>query len=274
MSFRRLPILMYHSICQYENDSSEDSTSPERFQAQMQYIKRHNMRGVSIRELVQAVSLGNAKRLVGLTFDDAYEDFLPVALPVLERLGFTATLFVIGNMPTKAHWEHERGRHQPMPRRKLLGVDSVREVAARGMEVGAHGMSHVDLSSLETKQLEEEVSGSRRVLSDVLGETVEGFCYPYGRVNSTAIQAVRKAGYAYACSIHSRVERTVYDLPRVPIAERDHLPRFAAKLKIYSQYYAAKQILKGPIDSVAEVVRGSSDKQVSGLKAAKHRNTL
>jgi peptidoglycan/xylan/chitin deacetylase (PgdA/CDA1 family) len=274
MRFPRLPILMYHSICQYEDDSSGDSTSPERFQAQMQYIKRHNMRGVSMRELVQAVSLGNAKRLVGLTFDDAYEDFLPVALPVLERLGFTATLFVIGNVPTEAHWEHERGAHQPLPRRRLLGVDSVREVAARGMEVGAHSMSHLDLSSLEAKQLEEEVSGSRRVLSDVLGETVEGFCYPYGRVDSAAIQAVRRAGYAYACSIHSRVERTVYDLPRVPIAERDHLPRFAAKLKMYSQYSSAKQILKAPMDSVAKVVRGSSDKQVSGWKEAKRRHTL
>ena len=255
MSFRWPPILMYHAICRYPNDPTKDSTSPERFQAQMQYLKRRNLRGVSMRELIRAVRLGNARRLVGLTFDDAYEDFMQIALPVLERLGFSATVFVIGSIPTETNWEHDRGPQQSMPRRRLLGVDGVQEVAARGMEIGAHGMSHIGLSSLEPEQLEKEVRGSRRVLCRTLGETVEGFCYPYGRVDSAAIWAVRRAGYAYACSINSRVERNDYDIPRIPVAERDHLPRFAAKLKFYSQYSSAKMIVNAPIDSAVEGAR-------------------
>ena len=116
-------------------------------------------------------------------------------------------------------------------------------------------MSHVGLSGLDPERLEEEASGSRRILSDVLGETVEGFCYPYGRLDGAAIRAVRGAGYAYACSIHSRVERNVYDLPRIPVAERDHLPRFAAKLRMYPQYTSTKKLVKSSIDSAAEAAR-------------------
>jgi peptidoglycan/xylan/chitin deacetylase (PgdA/CDA1 family) len=221
----------------------------------MQYLKRRNLRGVSMRELVRAMNLGDAGRLVGLTFDDAYRDFLTVALPILERLDFSATVFVIGSMPTDTNWDHERGPQHSMPRLKLLGIDGLREVAARGVEIGAHSMSHVGLSGLDPERLEEEASGSRRILSDVLGETVEGFCYPYGRLDGAAIRAVRGAGYAYACSIHSRVERNVYDLPRIPVAERDHLPRFAAKLRMYPQYTSTKKLVKSSIDSAAEAAR-------------------
>ena len=237
-------ILMYHSICRFPNDPNKDSTSPERFQAQMHYLKRRNLRGVSMRELLRAVNSGNAKGLVGLTFDDGYEDFLQTALPVIESFGFTATVFVVGSLPMETSWEHQHGTKYPMPRMKLLGTEGVREVAARGMEVGAHSMTHAKLSGLEPELLEEEVSGSRRVLSEVLGQAVEGFCYPYGSVDSAAIRAVRRAHYAYACAVRSRVERNAYDLARVPVSERDNIARFAAKLRVYSQYSSAKKILK------------------------------
>jgi hypothetical protein len=74
------------------------------------------------------------------------------------------------------------------------------------------------------------------MLSEVLGEEVEGFCYPYGDLDGAALQAVRGAGYSYACGWKTRVEQSAYDLPRIPISERDHFIRFAAKLKIYSRY--------------------------------------
>ena len=45
-------------------------TSPERFEAQMLYLKQRNLRGVSVRELLFAMRTGDARRLVGLTFDD------------------------------------------------------------------------------------------------------------------------------------------------------------------------------------------------------------
>ncbi len=267
-------ILLYHGICRLQDDPNGICTSLEHFQAQMSYLKLRKLRGVSMRELLRAVSVGRAKGLVGLTFDDGYENFLQAALPVLESYGFSATLFVLGNLPRENNWEHY---YDPKPQLKLLGAEGVREVAARGMEVGSHGMSHLRLGSLEPEfevatrgmevgshsmshlrlgglepdLLEEEVSGSRQVLSEVLGEEVEGFCYPYGSIDSVAVQAVRRAGYAYACSITERVERNVYDLPRIPVAERDNLLRFAAKLEAFFQYRAAKKVVHRVTKSAA-----------------------
>jgi peptidoglycan/xylan/chitin deacetylase (PgdA/CDA1 family) len=231
---------MYHAIVRLPNDTNHVCTTPERFEAQMRYLKRRNLRGVSMRELYRAVSRGNARGLIGLTFDDGYKDFLHTALPVLERLGFSATVFAIGGLlGGKNDWWHHLG---PQPKMELLGADELREVTERGIEVGSHTMSHPRLSSLDTERLEEEVSGSRQVLSEVLGEAVEGFCYPYGTLDGVAVDAVRRARYTYACAVHWRVERTIYDLPRIHVGERDHLLRFATKLRIYKQYSRVKTL--------------------------------
>lgn len=234
------PVLMYHSISSFEEDPNNICTSPERFEAQMLYLKRRGLRGVSMRELRRAMAVGRTTGLVGLTFDDGYKDFLHNAVPQLERLGFSATVFVVtGMLGTENSWEHYL---DPIVRLQLLGADEVREVSKRGMEVGSHSVSHPQLISLEPELLERELNDSHRMLSETLGEAVEGFCYPYGAVDSKAAQAVRRAGYDYACSIVTRVEGNAFDLPRIDVADRDHLPMFAAKLRFHAEYLMVKRL--------------------------------
>jgi peptidoglycan/xylan/chitin deacetylase (PgdA/CDA1 family) len=232
---------MYHSIADLENDPNMLCTSPERFEAQMSHLKRHNLRGVSVRELRRAMSTGDARGLVGLTFDDGYKDFLHAAVPVLESFGFSATVFVVvGMLGGENRWKHT---YNPRPRIGLLGAADLHEVIKRGMEVGSHSMTHPDLSGLNPQMLEAEVEGSRQKLSELLGEEVEGFCYPYGSLDRATVEAVRQAGYAYACGWRTRPERSVYDWSRIPMSEKDKDLRMAVKLKVYSQYaWAARKL--------------------------------
>jgi hypothetical protein len=72
---------------------------------------------------------------------------------------------------------------------------------------------------------------------------VEGFAYPYGAIDSAAVQAVRRAHYTYACAVLTRVERNDYDLPRQAVTEDTPL-KLAVKLKIYQQYVAIKRYIK------------------------------
>jgi peptidoglycan/xylan/chitin deacetylase (PgdA/CDA1 family) len=222
---------MYHAIIRVADDPYEVCVSPQRFETQMLYLKRRRLQGVSVRELRRAAGTKRSKGLVGLTFDDAYENFLQSALPVLEKHGFSATVFVVGGMMGGENSWDEEG-----PRMKLLGADGVREVAERGMEIASHGMSHVDLTGLDELRLDREVDESRRLLSEVLGEEVEGFCYPYGRLNETAVRAVRRAGYSYACATKWRVENSDYDLRRPPIREQDGILMLETKRMFYSLY--------------------------------------
>jgi peptidoglycan/xylan/chitin deacetylase (PgdA/CDA1 family) len=232
-------ILMYHGICKLSRDPNGACTSIERFRAQMNYLKIRNLRGVSVRELLRAES---TRGLIGLTFDDGYENFLQAAVPVLEGFGFSATVFVVsGLLGEENDWKHD---FEPRPRLKLLPASGVREVAERGMEVGSHGASHVGLRGLDPELLQKEVKVSREALGEALGREVEGFCYPYGSLDDAAIQAVRTAGYGYACAVTKRKGWDAHSLPRIPVSEKDSLHRFATKLSVYLQYAAVKGRLR------------------------------
>jgi peptidoglycan/xylan/chitin deacetylase (PgdA/CDA1 family) len=222
-------VLMYHSISQ-QGDNDALRASPERFEAQMLHLKRHNLRGVSMRELCRAMNTGDTRGLVGLTFDDGYEDFLSTALPMLETLGFSATVFVVAGMLGKENtWEHRGG---PRLRSRLLGADGVREISERRMEVGSHTVTHPRLSGLDPEMLAREVDDSRQMLGEIVGTPVEGFCYPYGDLDGPAVRAVRSAGYVYAVATKKQIEYGIYDWPRTYVGEKDSPLRFGVKLKV------------------------------------------
>ena len=61
-----------------------------------------------------------------------------------------------------------------------LSAEDLRKMRSLGMEIGSHSHSHLWLSSLSREQQEKEVSLSKSVLEDILGEKISLFSYPYG----------------------------------------------------------------------------------------------
>src|SRR5690242_10550163 len=99
-------VLMYHSVGACDDDPYRITVSPRRLAAHLRWLRRSGLTGVSMRELIQAGHRGAARRMVGLTFDDGYADFLDAAVPVLARYGFTATAFVVaGRLGGHNDWE-------------------------------------------------------------------------------------------------------------------------------------------------------------------------
>src|SRR5258708_17017693 len=126
--------LVYHSVAPDRGDPYCITVRPQRFATQMRLIHRLGMRAVSIRELLaaQAQASWKAARLIGLTFDDGYDDFSDYALPVLLRYGFTATAFVLaGRLGGDNAWNPEGAR------KRLMTVERVRAAVAGGVEVGS-----------------------------------------------------------------------------------------------------------------------------------------
>ena len=216
-------VLMYHSVEPYQADPYLVTVSPPRFGQQMGWLARRGLRGVSMRELLAARAAGTGRGLVGLTFDDGYADFSRHAVPVLRRYGFGATVFVIaGRLGGDNAWDPEG------PRKRLMDAGEVRDLAQAGIEIGSHGLRHVRLPAAR-QTLAEEVGGSRRILQDVTGEPVGGFCYPYGDLDAGAVARVRETGYDYGCAIWPSEYTSRHALPRTYIGEADTAPRLWAK---------------------------------------------
>ncbi|GAB7108504.1 polysaccharide deacetylase family protein [Streptomyces phaeofaciens JCM 4814] len=222
----RVPwVAMYHSVGDCSDDPYRITVTPERLDRQLAWLTRRGLRGVSVAELLAAPT---RRGLVGLTFDDGYADFLSGALPVLRRHGCTATLFVLpGRLGGDNAWD-------PLgPRRPLLTADGIRQAAAEGVEIGSHGLTHVDLTRADDLTLKAETVESRGVLADLLGTAIAGFCYPYGTVDRRAMDAVRGAGYGYACAIDPGPLNGPHALPRVHVGQNDTALRLFLKYRLH-----------------------------------------
>ncbi|WP_030345254.1 polysaccharide deacetylase family protein [Streptomyces sp. NRRL S-1022] len=221
-------IAMYHSVGDCSDDPYHVTVTPDRLERQLRWLRRRGLRGVSVTELLTARARGAGRDLVALTFDDGYADFLDNALPVLARWECTATLFVLpGRLGGDNAWD-------PLgPRKPLLTGDGIRRAAAASIEIGSHGLTHVDLTRADDSLLKAETAESRAALEELTGTPVTGFCYPYGTVDRRAVEAVREAGYAYACAIDPGELTGPHVLPRVYVGQNDTAVRLFLKHRLH-----------------------------------------
>lgn len=196
-------ILLYHSI---DEDGDLYSTPAAVFRSQLQALADSGLRCLRLEEAM--IEPGS----VALTFDDGYEDFLKEALPLLLRYGFPATLFVVsGQCNGPRRWAGLGAG------KRLLGWPQLKEIAQAGIELGAHTMDHLDLTTLVAEEAARQMANCRKEMEDRLGQPVTAFAYPYGRCNA-AVKALAQEQFRLACGVRTALaERGAdrYELPRI-----------------------------------------------------------
>jgi peptidoglycan/xylan/chitin deacetylase (PgdA/CDA1 family)/SAM-dependent methyltransferase len=230
---RRLPVLMYHQIAADGPAAlAPYRVAPAAFERQLAYLRRHGYRAIALDEWLAALVSGDGRiedRVVALTFDDAYRDFLTDAWPLLKRYGFTATLFVAtDHVGGRAEWD--RGFGEPAP---ILGWDELRRLAAEGVAVGAHSGSHPYLTRVAPADMVAEGRRSKEALERELGRPVNVMAYPYGDQDLLVRRAMAACGFAGAVTTapgFSRLGDNPMAMPRQLVDGADDLDRFVAKL--------------------------------------------
>jgi peptidoglycan/xylan/chitin deacetylase (PgdA/CDA1 family) len=231
MSRRLLPILYYHHVGERREPRGHRRLwiSAESFGRQMSYLAQEGYRCLSLRE-VEPLLQGQQpaqQRAAVLTFDDGYKNFYEFAYPALRQYGFSATVFVVtGQVGGLSQWD--AGSETP-----LMGWAELRELAAHGIEIGSHTVSHARLTRLPLALATRELEISRQALEQNLGAPTSTLAYPFGDWNEGVEELTRHTGYRLACSImrgnrHSPAE--LHRLRRVPVDEFTSLLRFRRKL--------------------------------------------
>lgn len=199
-----VPILEYHVL----GAAPEGAPYPELyvtrpdFHQQMDWLDEHGYEAVTLETVEQAWYHGGtlpAKPVV-ISFDDGYRPQFTYALPELRRHGWPGVL----NLKAEG---------------SDLYTSNVEAMIDAGWELAAHTIHHLDLTTLDSEQLEEEVAGSRKMLQREYRVPVKDFCYPAGQFDSTVIAAVEAAGYTGATTeIPGAAERdSPYELKRFEI---------------------------------------------------------
>jgi peptidoglycan/xylan/chitin deacetylase (PgdA/CDA1 family) len=220
---------MYHAVSDDPGGRNGRplTVTPKTFAEHIAYLDGEGFSGHSVRELVEALD-GRAElgpKPVILTFDDAYRDFHASALPVLDRHGFSATVYVTTSYIGSATNPLTGDRRHNRP---VLSLAELRELVAAGIECGGHSHTHPQLDDVPPARLEEEVRRPKEVLEDRLQTPVLTFAYPYGYHDRAAKEAVAGAGYRAACRVGNLAcepDDDRFALPRLTVRSRTDVRR-------------------------------------------------
>jgi peptidoglycan/xylan/chitin deacetylase (PgdA/CDA1 family) len=245
-----VPILMYHSISKedsYRSPYYRTSTPLKVFASHLAFLRRNGYESVPLSGL--ADSLKNEclhRKVVVLTFDDGYKDFLTDAFPVLSEYGYSATMF----LPT-AYIGEERKSFRD---RECLTWSEVLKLHDAGIEFGSHTVTHPQLSTLSELAIRGELELSKKTIEDNLGKDVTTFAYPFAfpQADRHFVRMLRNilrdAGYREGvCTAIGMASATSdpFFLERIPVNGSDDPRFFAAKLSgAYNWMGSAQRIRK------------------------------
>jgi len=219
---------MYHSI---DSSGSMLSVEPDAFAAQMRCLRDKGFQAISLQSAISYRDENGEwpERAVVLTFDDGFANFYEEAFPILQRHGFSATVFIVsGHMGGYNDWEPSLQGSGPL---RLLSWEQASELAEAGIEIGCHTRNHLDLRRCTPQEASLEISSSRREIKEKLGLDAQSFAYPYGGVNHL-VQHLAAREFRAACTTELRRANSdpLNLLPRVDMYYLRSQRRFASLL--------------------------------------------
>ncbi len=234
-----VPILMYHNIG-YEKGGF--FVTPENFAKQMMYIKKNGYEVITLDELVRSIKdKKNLKRnKVVITFDDGYKDNFQYAYPVLKKLEFPATIFLVTDFIGKKFTGEGK---------EFMNWDEVMVMSKDKISFGGHTKAHLYLGLMNDEKVAlDEITGSKKAIEERIDMPVDYFCYPSGGFNEKVKELVAQAGYKGACTTNrgfAKLNRDVYELKRIKVTNSDAAKPFSFWVKL-SGYYNILRKEKNP----------------------------
>ena len=213
-----VPVLEYHAIQPPVPGAAEPQLFVPQadFEAQMGWLNDHGYEGVTLDQVEQAWYHNGElpPKPIVISFDDGYLSQYVAAFPALKRYQWPGVVNLIA-----------QGSDLPN--------GDVKRMIGAGWELGAHTITHVDLTTVDPATLQREVAGSRQILRQRFGTPVDNFAYPFGHYDNTVISAVRNAGYVGAQTEIPGVADAAhpYVIDRIEILLSDGLPGFISKLQ-------------------------------------------
>ena len=224
-------VLCYHALS--TDWPAVLSVEPCEFERQLELLVERGYRGATFTDAVR----GDApERALVVTFDDAFRSVREHALPVLERLGLPATVFVSTDYPGSGlpmAWDGlDRWLGGPHAAElECMSWAELRALRDAGWEVGSHTHSHPRLTELDDEAAGRELADSRERCGAEMGAECTSLAYPYGATDERVMGLAAGAGYEAAGALDGRFRRRhPMRWPRIGVYRADAAWRFELKV--------------------------------------------
>ena len=212
------PVLCYHRIGG-PLELGVTRVAQSVFTRQMESLARAGWRTLNLAGFANPQATAHPPRTFLLTFDDGYASLAERAYPVLEKLGFTATTFVITDFVGRDNTWDVQYTWRRLPH---LGWPEIERWQARGFGFASHGARHRRLTWLDDGAVADELGRARQALVDRLGvDAGRAIAYPFGavdeRVERLAGHAGHELGFGGVGGGGGGDHGSPLNLPRVPV---------------------------------------------------------
>jgi peptidoglycan/xylan/chitin deacetylase (PgdA/CDA1 family) len=180
--------LTYHDIFSERLDSSL-SFSASIYHLQKDVFRKHmelliatGKQTLSVSDYLKNETINDS---IVLTFDDGWNSFQSIALPILVELGITPTIFITRDFIGKP---------------RFLSKSSLEELANLGVDIGIHGTTHRMLSDCSIQEMEWEFMACKDFLEDLTNKPINIASLPGGDLNKEVLIAARNSGIIALCT--------------------------------------------------------------------------
>ena len=191
LSVLKMPILMYHYIRDYQDESDQVgiglSVSAQSFATQLDQIIDSGYQTATFKDIANN---NIAEKPIILTFDDGYSDFYSSAYPELKKRAMKAVVYIIVSNIGKDGY---------------LSKEQIIELSREGIEIGSHTLSHIDLSKAEDDRSLVQIRDSKLSLEQIISTSVLSFCYPSGKLNAQTPIMIKNNNYKFAVTTKSGI---------------------------------------------------------------------
>lgn len=203
-----VPILVYHHIRVQQGWAKSTwswkmTVTPQTFARHMQHLADKGYTTMTLSDLTAAIRGERTmpEKPVVITFDDNNLSQYDTALPILEAHGQKAVFYLIVKYLDAAH---------------MVNRDRALDLHAKGHEIAAHTMTHRALPGLNDADLAWELTESKRLLEELIGQPVKHLAYPGTAHNQRVRDATKAAGYETATIMDPRNLTEVHDWMKWP----------------------------------------------------------
>ena len=232
----RLPILMYHNICDESSNSKGLTLSYEKLEAQLQDLVAQGYTSLHFSDIQKFKQTNEyPEKPIIITFDDVYVNQYKFAYPLLKKYNLKACFYApFSYVGGSDSWNNGT--------EEIMSVSQLKELDSAVIELGLHSFEHRPYSSLSIESVEEDFKKCHDFVTKHALNVSNVLAYPYGKFpreepqKTKFFEVLKKQNIAYGLRIGNRLNKIPfknnYELNRLDIKGEDSLFKFRLKLKL------------------------------------------